>query len=323
MNTSFSQGKTCFYSPSSSNKKAQKRIFYAFVFTLITMVVEIIAGSFFNSIALLADGWHMSSHAVALGLALLGYFFAKRYATDRRFNFGTYKVEILTAYTSALFLLAVAFFMVYESIHRFLNPEDIAYTEAIIVAFLGLFVNAVCVWLLKDDGGVCGHNHNHDTHDHSEHENCTHSHTEQKVQIKGKDHSKDLNLKAAYVHILADALTSILAIIALLGGLFLGWWWLDATMGLVGATLVFIWSIGLIKDSGKILLDITMDEPVLSEVLALSKEFGEIEDLHLLKIDKDHYACILSLKSQQNLAQIKSKLQTCKALAHISVEISS
>ena len=321
MNASYLHGKTCFYSYSSSNEKAQRRIFYAFVFTLITMVVEIIAGSFFNSIALLADGWHMSSHAIALGLALLGYFFAKRYATDHRFNFGTYKVEILTAYTSALFLLAIAFFMAYESVHRFLNPENIAYTEAIIVAFLGLFVNAICVWFLKDDDGVLGHNH--DIHDHSEHENCIYSHEEQKVEIKGKDHSKDLNLRASYVHVLADALTSILAIIALIGGLFLGWWWLDAAMGLVGATLVFIWSIGLIKDSGKILLDITMDEPVLSEVLALSKEFGEIEDLHLLKINKDHYACILSLKSQQNLARIKSKLQTCKALAHISVEISS
>ena len=342
----FLSSKLCPCELENSNLKAKKSIFYAFVLTFSAMIVEIIAGSVFGSMALLADGWHMSSHALALGLALLGYMLANHYAKDARFNFGSYKLEVLTAYTSALFLLGVAFFMAYHSIERLINPQDIAYKEAIVVAFLGLFVNAFCVWLLRDEESAHSHSHGHShshshshahSHDHEhlskhshehDHENShSHTHLSEHLQAtsskstQGKSHSKDINLKAAYLHVLADALTSILAIIALFGGLFFAWWWLDSLMGLLGATLVFIWAVGLIKQSSKILLDITMDEPILSEVLALCKDFGEIRDLHLLRISKEKYACILSLKSKESISFIKERLSHCKALAHIFVEL--
>lgn len=169
---------------------------------------------------------------------------ATKYKKDIRFSFGTFKIEILGAYTSAILLLVVAFFMAFHSIERFLNPVDISYKEAIFVAVLGLIINLVCAWLLKDD-----HSHHH--HGHDEHHHHEHSHS----------HHDDMNLKAAYIHVLADALTSILAIIALIAGLIWGAAWLDPIMGIVGSILVFVWAIGLIKQSGKVLLDANMDAP--------------------------------------------------------------
>lgn len=288
----------------TSNPIAQKNTLYATILTLITMVAEIIGGYYYNSMALLADGWHMSSHVLALGMAYMAYMMASKYADDFRFNFGTYKIEVLGGYTSAILLLVVAFFMAYHSIERIFNPAQIAYKEAIVVAIIGLAVNLTCAWLLKD-----GHYyHVHEHHDHS--------HT----------HDHDVNLKAAYIHVLTDALTSVLAIIALTGGMLWGASWLDPVMGIVGSILVFIWAVRLIKQSGKILLDATMDEPIVGEVIDVINSLEAkvvIEDLHIWRVGKGKYGCILTLSCENtvNINQIKNELSIHEELVHISIEV--
>jgi cation diffusion facilitator family transporter len=195
--------------------------------TLAMMVLEITAGYYFNSMALLADGWHMSSHALALGLSVSAYAAARKLANDRRFSFGTWKIEILAGYTSAICLLLVAALMAFESIQRLLSPAAIHYQQAIGVATLGLLVNLACAWLLKD-----GHHHHHGHEHHSDHHH-------------GHDHAHgDLNLRSAYLHVIADAATSVMAIAALLGGMLLGFAWLDSVMGLVGSVMVAMWALG-------------------------------------------------------------------------------
>ncbi|MBT0611733.1 cation diffusion facilitator family transporter [Campylobacter hyointestinalis] len=281
----------------SSNDIAKKNTLYATIFTAVMMIAEIIGGIYFGSMALLADGWHMSSHALALGLAYFAYIMSSRYQSDDRFNFGTYKIEILASYTSAIFLLVVAFFMVYHSVQRFINPEAIAYKEAIFIAIIGLIVNFICAWLLRGD---------HHAH-HHEHEN-------------------DLNLKAAYIHVLTDALTSILAIIALSFGLMFGADFLDPLMGIIGAILVSVWAVGLLKQSGKILLDANMNEPVVDEVVDTLRLFRKdiiIKDLHLLKVAKDKYTCIISLSSDDpiDIDLVKKELSVHEELVHILIEI--
>ncbi|RAZ48628.1 CDF family Co(II)/Ni(II) efflux transporter DmeF [Campylobacter hyointestinalis] len=281
----------------SSNNIARKNTLYATIFTTVMMIAEIIGGIYFGSMALLADGWHMSSHALALGLAYFAYIMSSRYQSDDRFNFGTYKIEILASYTSAIFLLVVAFFMVYHSVQRFINPEAIAYKEAIFIAIIGLIVNFICAWLLRGD---------HHAH-HHEHEN-------------------DLNLKAAYIHVLTDALTSILAIVALGFGLLFGADFLDPLMGIIGAILVSVWAVGLLKQSGKILLDANMNEPVVDEVVDALRLFRKdiiIKDLHLIKVAKDKYTCIISLSSDDpiDIDLLKKELSKHEELVHILIEI--
>ena len=282
----------------SANLTAKKNTLYAMIITISMMIAEIIGGIYFNSMALLADGWHMSSHALALGLAYFAYIMSNRYKSDARFSFGTYKMEILASYTSALSLLVIAFLMIYHSILKFINPESIAYKEAILIAIIGLMVNLICAWLLRSSHD---HHHNHHHHD-------------------------DLNLKAAYIHVLTDALTSILAIVALGFGLLFGADFLDPLMGIIGAILVLVWAIGLLKQSGKILLDANMNEPIVSEVVDILRLFRsdiEIKDLHLLKVANDKYTCIISLNSIDpiDINLIKNELSKHEELVHILVEI--
>ena len=222
----------------TSNLGAERKTRLAVWLTAVMMVAEVAGGWYFNSMALLADGWHMSSHALALGLSLLAYAAARRYAGDRRFAFGTWKIEILGGYSSALLLLGVAGLMAFQSVERLLVPGQIHYDEAILIAVAGLAVNLICAWLLRDD-------HHHDHHHH---------------------HHHDLNLRSAYLHVMADAATSVLAIAALLAGKFWGASWLDPAMGLVGALLVALWARGLLRDTGRVLLDAEMDAPVVAEI---------------------------------------------------------
>ncbi|MDH5707888.1 MAG: CDF family Co(II)/Ni(II) efflux transporter DmeF, partial [Hylemonella sp.] len=235
--------------------------------TAVAMVVEIAAGWWFNSMALLADGWHMSSHALAIGLAVVAYAAARRHAKDPRFAFGTWKIEVLAGFAGAILLLGVAALMVVGSIERILSPQAILYREAIVVAVLGLGVNVVCALILGQ-----AHHHGHD-HGHSH----------------GHDHGHDLNLKSAYLHVLADAATSVLAIVALAGGWLYGWSWLDPVMGIVGAVLVALWAKGLIADTAKVLLDREMDHPVVQEirdVVQTGPEAGDtrLTDLHVWRV---------------------------------------
>ncbi len=248
--------------------------------TLAMMVVEIAAGWWYNSMALLADGWHMSSHALAIGLSAFAYSAARRYARDPRFTFGTWKIEILAGFTSAVFLLGIAALMVFSSLERILSPQPIHYREAIIVAAVGLIVNVVCAFIL---GGA---HHNHDNEAPGHHHGHDH-------------HSHDLNLKSAYVHVIADAATSVLAIVALAGGWIYGWSWLDPAMGIVGAILVAVWAKNLIIETGKVLLDREMDHPVVEEIRG-AVETGDdadtrIVDLHVWRVGKQSYSCALSV----------------------------
>ncbi|MDE2310095.1 MAG: CDF family Co(II)/Ni(II) efflux transporter DmeF, partial [Betaproteobacteria bacterium] len=214
--------------------------------TALMMVIEIFAGWWFNSMALLADGWHMSSHAVAIGVSAFAYAAARRYARDPRFAFGTWKIEVLGGFASAIFLLGVAAMMVVGSVERIFSPQPIHYQEAMIIAAIGLVVNIVCAMIL---GNLHDHHDHHDDH-----------------RGHGHSHGHDLNLKSIYLHVIADAATSVLAIVALAGGLMYGWSWLDPVMGIVGAWLVAIWARNLIMEAGKVLLDREMDHPVVQEI---------------------------------------------------------
>ena len=248
--------------------------------TAAMMVVEIIAGWWFNSMALLADGWHMSSHAFAIGMSAFAYAAARKYADDARFAFGTWKIEILGGFASAIFLLGVALMMMVGSVERIVSPQPIHYQEAIVVAVLGLAVNLLCALIL-------GKAHHHDHHDHG---SAHHHHDDEHA------HHHDLNLKSAYLHVIADAATSVLAIVALAGGWFYGWSWLDPVMGIVGAVLVASWAKGLLIDTGKVLLDREMDHPVVAEIREVVEPVPNsgdtrITDLHVWRVGRGAYAC--------------------------------
>lgn len=277
--------------------------------TAVAMVVEIAAGWWFNSMALLADGWHMSSHALAIGLAVVAYAAARRHAKDPRFAFGTWKIEVLAGFAGAILLLGVAALMVVGSIERILSPQAILYREAIVVAVLGLGVNVVCALILGQ-----AHHHDHD-HGHS------HSHDHH--------HGHDLNLKSAYLHVLADAATSVLAIVALAGGWLYGWSWLDPVMGIVGAVLVALWAKGLIAETAKVLLDREMDHPVVQEirdVVQTGPEAGDtrLTDLHVWRVGKQVYACALTVVTHDEdltAATVRRRLAVHEEIVHATIEV--
>lgn len=265
------------------------------------MVFEIFGGWFFNSMALLADGWHMSSHMLALGLAYFAYKMARKYARDQRFCFGTWKIEILAGYSSAILLMVVAVFMGVQSIERLFNPVNIHYNEAISIAIVGLIVNFICAWLLRENGHHHHHHHSHDDH--------------------------DLNQKAAFLHVVADAVTSVLAIIALFAGKYFGWDFLDAILGIVGAVLVAQWSWGLIRETGKTLRDAEMEHPVVKEIQEVVEELDNqitITDLHVWKVGRSKFSCILSLNTVNDSLTaevVRKALSIHEEIVHISVEI--
>lgn len=288
------------------NPLAERNTRWVVGLTSVMMVAEITGGWIFNSMALLADGWHMSSHALALGLSVLAYGAARRFAHDARFAFGTWKIEVLGGYTSALFLVLVAGLMLYQSVERLVAPTPIHYNQAIVIAVIGLLVNIACAWLLKDGQG----------HDHR------HAHPDQETH--GPHH--DLNLRSAYLHVLADAATSVFAIVALIGGKFWEASWLDPVMGIAGAGLVAVWAYGLLRDSGRVLLDAEMNAPVVAEireVIEASPIKADISDLHVWRVGKGKYACILSLVTADDAEPdyFKQQLRIHEELVHISVEV--
>ncbi|AVQ08663.1 TPA: CDF family Co(II)/Ni(II) efflux transporter DmeF [Xanthomonas vasicola pv. zeae] len=299
----------------SANPLAERSTRKAGILTVLMMMVEIVGGWMLNSMALLADGWHMSSHALALGLALFAYRFARQHAGDVRFTFGTWKVEVLGGYTSAILLLGVAGLMAFQSVERLFTPEPIQYQEATVIAVIGLLVNLICAWWLRDSHGHA-HSHGHDSHGHA-HPHDGHGH---------HDAHSDLNLRAAYLHVVADAATSVLAIVALVAGMHWGVTWLDPIMGIVGAVLVTVWAWGLLRRTGSVLLDAEMDAPVVAEVKQVIAELGhaiDIADLHVWRVGSERYACVVSLVTAADIDAelVRRALQIHEELVHVTVEL--
>lgn len=293
------------------NRRGEANARWVLALTLAVMALEIWAGWRYNSMALLADGWHMSSHALAIGLSVFAYAAARRYAHDQRFAFGAWKIEVLAGFASAILLLGVAANMGAASLERLFAPRPIAYFEAMMVACIGLATNLASAFLLRD-----AHHHEHGPHHGNGHEHGEHHH--------------DLNLRAAYLHVLADTATSVLAILALAGGMLLGWDWLDPLIGLAGTAVVAIWAWGLARESGKVLLDREMDAPVAAEIRAALGNHPtwttttSIADFHLWRVGRDKYACILVLVSGDPAVTpqaVKSLLAEHEELAHLTVEI--
>jgi len=269
--------------------------------TIIMMVIEIAAGLAFGSMALLADGWHMGTHAAALGISLFAYQYARRHATNRDFSFGTGKVSILGGYTSALVLAIVALLMIIESVDRLLAPQTIQFDQAIGVAVLGLVVNLISAFMLQ------GH-HEHD-HDH------------------GHSHHHDHNLRAAYLHVLADALTSVLAIVALIAGKAYGMNWMDPAMGIVGALIISRWAYGLAKDTANILLDRTGNKELTAAIVSTLEEHAsnKVVDLHVWRLNTNKYSVIISVVTHDPKppTHYKGLLGDIDALEHVTVEVNA
>jgi cation diffusion facilitator family transporter len=290
----------------NAHDRNARRTLWVVLLTAGMMVVEIVAGVLFNSMALLADGFHMATHAGALGVAAIAYAYAKKHANSRRYSFGTGKVGDLAGFASAMALGLVALGIAVESAQRLLSPQSVAFGEATVIAVVGLLVNLASAWLLgADHHHGQGHGHDHGHHDHS------HSHDH---------HHHDNNLRSAYVHVLADALTSVLAIVALLGGRYLGWVWLDPVMGLVGATVIAVWSWSLMRDTASVLLD--AHESHLEEEI---REFVEgpgdarITDLHVWRVGPGAHAAIVAVKGIDG-DTVRSRLHEVHEIAHLTVE---
>jgi cation diffusion facilitator family transporter len=289
---------------------AEKRALLVTGLTLATMVLEIIVGMTTNSMALLADGFHMATHAAALGVAAFAYWYARRHADDPRYTFGVGKVGALGGFTSALILAMVAVGIAWESAARFLAVQEINFDEALAVAAFGLAVNIGCAVILG------GHGHSHGDHDHDVHDH-EHDH----------HHKHDINLRGAYLHVLADALTSVLAIFALLLGKYWGWWRLDPAIGLVGAAVIVVWAWGLAQSAAAVLLDRNDDADLAEDVRAAIERDGDarIVDLHLWRVGPGHWAAIISLVSAAPAtpAYYRERLDRIGKLSHVSVEVNA
>jgi len=290
-----------------AHNRNERRTWIVVALTVVMMVGEIVGGAYYGSMALVADGWHMSTHAAALTVAALAYRYARRHVANPRFTFGTGKVGDLAGFASALLLAMVAVLIGWESGVRLLHPRAISFDQATAIAALGLLVNLASAALLH---GGAGHAHHHDDHDHD------HDHH--------GDH-RDHNLRAAYAHVLADALTSVLAIGALLAGRFLGWTWMDPVIGIVGALVIGHWSVGLLRQAAAILLDATADPKLAAAVRARLEQDGDrVSDLHLWRVGPGHNALIAVVETDRPAPPdaYKARLAGLNALSHVTIEVS-
>lgn len=334
----------------TQNTQGEKNTRYVLYLTIVTMVAEITAGTIYGSMALLADGWHMGTHAAAFMITLFAYSYARKHANNPAFAFGTGKVSVLGGYTSAIALGLVALIMLIESGMRFIHPEQIHFNEAIFVAIIGLSVNVLSVFLLKDHHShdhAHGHSHRHTherTHGNShEHSHQHGEHTAGSQQTHGddvshevhthsaKDHSHhghsghDHNLRAAYFHVLADALTSVLAIGALLFGKYMGLTWLDPLMGIVGAVIISRWAWGLIQQTSPILLDGGVPKSLQAKIKRTIEAVDDhqVADLHVWRVSADHYALMVSIVSHQpkESSYFTALLADIPQLSHTTIEL--
>ena len=306
----------------TDHQRNERKVWLVIALTASMMLVEIIAGTIYGSMALVADGWHMSTHAGAMLITALAYRFARKHAGNPRFTFGTGKLGDLAGFASAIVLALIALLIAWESLVRLTQPIHIDFNQAIAVAAVGLAINLVCAWLLKDDHAHHGHHHghHHHAHEHDHHHGHGHDHDH---HAPGK--SRDNNLRAAYLHVLADALTSVLAIVALLVGRSYGWLWADPLMGVVGALVIARWSWGLIKDSGSVWLDAAAEgEEVRQEIREAMEPTGSlVTDLHVWQVGPGHFAAIVSLMAREpkEPAHYKALLAHIHELSHVTVEV--
>ena len=309
----------------------ERRTRWVIALTFCMMIGEIAAGLVFGSMALLADGWHMATHAVALAVAAFAYWYTRRRARDRRYTFGTGKVGALGGFGSAVALAVVALLVLAESLARLVSPTPIRFDEAIGVAVLGLVVNLLSVLLLHEGGHGHGHHHDH-RHDHPPHEHHAHAHDrdppEQHEHHPSTHHATghhDHNLRGAYLHVLADALTSVLAIGALLLGKYYGWMWVDALSGVLGSVVIARWSLGLLRDTSAVLLDAEVPEQRRRDVQRALEDDADnrVADLHLWRIGPRHLAAIVSIVTHQprDPRHYKSLLQRFDDLRHVTIEV--
>ncbi|MBF0400783.1 MAG: cation transporter [Magnetococcales bacterium] len=316
----------------------ERRTHWVIGLTFTTMVVELLAGYYTGSMALTADGWHMSTHAAALGITAFAYSFARRHAHDPRFTFGTGKVGTLGGFASAVALAVVSILLAWESIQRLIEPVTVHFQQAIIVAFVGLLVNVASVWLLGGSDHHHGHGTHHghgDHHDHDDHHDHPHDHDHDDHHDHHDHHDharhaavehKDYNLRAAYLHVMADALTSVTALVALTSGMYLGWVWMDPLMGVAGSVVIAVWSYGLLRDSAQVLLDAEQHgkrEEQIRALLQAAEGEVEIADLHLWRVGSANYACIVSLVAHvpQPSAYYKQLLAPIPGLDHTTIEV--
>lgn len=285
-----------------SHRRNERRAWLVMGLTVVMMAVELVAGSLYNSMALLADGWHMATHAGALGITAAAYAYARRHKSNPAFTFGTGKFGDLAGFSSAMILGVICLILAYDSIGRLFSPVAISFDEAIAVACLGLAVNLVSAYLLHERGLDPEHKHHH-------------AHV----------HHRDHNLRSAHLHVLADGLTSILAILALVTGRAYGWVWMDPMMGIVGSIVIARWSYGLIRDTSKVLLDAEANPPLAEEIRNAIEQSGDdkIADLHLWRVGPGHFAAIVSVVSDRPrpAAEFKKRLGRWKELAHVTVEV--
>jgi cation diffusion facilitator family transporter len=292
------------------HENAERRTWAVIVLCSLMMIAEIIGGALFGSVALIADGLHMSTHAGALLLAALAYSYARKYANDRNFTFGTGKFGDLAGYSSAIVLAMIALLVGYEAVSRLFNPIPISFNEAIPIAVLGLAVNVASVWLLSG-----GHHHGH-SHDHGDHHEHEHDHD--------AAHHRDNNMRAAVVHVLADAGVSVLVIVGLLLARAFGWFWMDPLAGLIGALVIANWAVRLLRDTGGILLDRTPDPRMAEKVRSVIEVDGDqVTDLHLWRLGPGHLGAIVSVATAgaREAAYYRQRLARFADLSHVTVEV--
>ncbi len=306
------------------HERNERRTWTVIVLCTFMMVAEIAGGLLFGSIALVADGLHMSTHASALLLAALAYRYARRHAADDRFSFGTGKLGDLAGFTSAIVLAMIALLIGYEALTRFIWPVPISFNEAIPIAGLGLIVNVASVLLLSGgaDGHAHGHGHGHG-HGHEHDREAAHEHDHEHAYVTGAAH-RDNNLRAAVIHVLADAAVSVLVIVGLLFGRFLGWAWMDPAVGFIGAVVIAAWAYTLVRDTAAILLDMTPDRGMAERMRAMIETDGDrLTDLHLWRLGPGHLGAIVSVATRQERGPdyYQKLLGRFRALSHVTVEV--
>jgi cation diffusion facilitator family transporter len=299
----------------SGSAQGERALRWVMVITLVTMAIEIVAGMVTGSLALTADGWHMGTHAAAFGVALWAYWLARKHRDHARYAFGTWKIEVLGGFASSVALGIIALMIAVEAVMRLLHPEPLQAREALLVAVIGLLVNLGSALLLKQPGHTHhghGHDHAHHTHDHHAHDHDDHAH-------------EDHNLQAAFAHVLADAATSVAAIIALFAAWLWGWTWLDPVIGFVASAVIAVWALGLMRKTARVLLDAEMDSPMVERVKHALQSDGDakVADLHIWRVGRNRFALIATLVADHPRSPdaYRAQLAHLHTLAHVSIEV--